>query len=90
MPTTVHGKSGDDRLFGEANPADKPDDVAGGSGADLVHGGAGDDVLSDGPGADASRAIPATDLITPQDDGTPDHYSGGFGIDTISYVGDER
>ena len=32
----VHGKSGDDRLFGEANPADKPDDVAGGSGSDRV------------------------------------------------------
>ena len=51
-------------------------------------GGPGDDVHSDGPGADAVGGNPGADLIAPQDDGTPDDYSGGSGLDTISYVGD--
>ena len=45
-------------------------------------------MLSDGPGADAVQGDPGEDLIKPQDDGTPDQYSGGFGVDTITYVGD--
>lgn len=43
----------------------------------------------DGPGSDVLRGDAGDDLLAPQDDLTADRYSGGSGIDTIDYRGDE-
>ena len=85
----ITGNRGNDVIDGDVNGGDNLDVLAGGSGDDLIRGGGGRDWLSDGPGSDVLVGDAGDDLLTPQDDRTPDRYSGGEDIDTIDYHVDE-
>ncbi|WP_395681144.1 hypothetical protein [Inquilinus sp.] len=78
----LDGAGGDDRLFGagELNGGDGNDRIEGGSDThDVLRGGSGDDWLYGGTGWwDEMGEL----------NGTEDSYSGGDGIDIVSYAGE--
>jgi Ca2+-binding RTX toxin-like protein len=85
----VTGNRGHDVILGSANTGDTYDLLAGGSGDDLIRGGEGRDLIKDGPGADVAMGDGGDDVLSPQDDRTPDRYEGGAGVDVIDYGVDE-
>jgi Ca2+-binding RTX toxin-like protein len=85
----ITGNRGNDVIQGASNSGDTEDVLTGGSGDDLLHGGDGSDVLFDGPGSDVVNGDGQDDRLVPQDDMTPDRYSGGSSVDKIDYTADE-
>ncbi|MEA2424846.1 MAG: hypothetical protein QOH13_1256 [Thermoleophilaceae bacterium] len=84
LPGVYNGGPGADQLQGGpgadvVNGGDDNDFVRGGPGADQVNGDAGDDTLADG----------SLDMFLTgwQSDGSPDSITGGSGIDTVLYTG---
>ncbi len=79
---TFFGKSGDDLILA----AGGNDYLYGDDGDDTLHGGDGDDYLFDGSGSDLVTGEDGNDYISVTDDGEFDTFSGGAGVDMISYA----